>query len=181
MLDFYNARRKQALEVSPNQGHFSLVELEKEFDVQIITQNIDNLHERAGSTNVLHLHGEITKSRSSIDEELVYDIKGSEINPGDLCEKGSQLRPHIVWFGEMVPNISVAHEMCKTADILIIIGTSLNVYPASGIINFTPPEIPKYYIDPKAENIMNVNNLKIIQEIGGTGIPTLVKELLKTV
>ena len=138
VLNFYNARRKQVNEVKPNAGHLALVKLEEKFDVQIITQNIDNLHERAGSNNILHLHGEITKSRSSVDDSLVYEIEGNSILAGEECEKGSQLRPHIVWFGEMVPNIPIAHEMCSLADILIIVGTSLNVYPASGIINFAP-------------------------------------------
>ena len=178
VLEFYNARRKQALETEPNPGHLALLELEDKFDVQIITQNVDNLHERAGSANVLHLHGELAKSRSTADHELIYEIDGPELNPGDLCEKGSQLRPHIVWFGEMVPNIEKAQEMCADAHILIIIGTSLAVYPAAGIVNFAPPEIPKYFIDPKAENIMNIENLTVIKEKGGTGTPTLVKELI---
>ena len=178
VLRFYNERRKQAYEVSPNAGHLALVDLEEKYDVQIITQNIDNLHERAGSKNILHLHGEISKSRSTVDESLVYDIKGDTINVGDKCEKGSQLRPHIVWFGEAVPNIEPACNMCKDADILIIIGTSLNVYPAASLIEFAPTEIPKYFIDPKAEQISYIEDLEIIKENGGIGVPKLVKELL---
>ena len=128
VLEFYNKRRKQMLETSPNPAHFALPALEEKYDVQIITQNIDDLHERAGSKKILHLHGIITKSRSTVDPSLTYDIDSWELKLGDLCEKGSQLRPHIVWFGEAVPNMGIATELTEQADILIIIGTSLNVY-----------------------------------------------------
>src|ERR1035437_2298844 len=141
VLDFYNQRRRQLQEVEPNAAHKALVLLEEKFDVQIITQNVDDLHERAGSTNVLHLHGELLKSRSTKDARLIYQIKGTELNIGDTCELGSQLRPHIVWFGEMVPAIEEAGRISSKADIFIIIGTSLNVYPAAGLVNFTPRPI----------------------------------------
>src|ERR1700744_5259079 len=136
VLKFYNARLKQVIEAKPNKGHLILAELQKHFDVQIITQNIDDLHERAGSEKVLHLHGIITKMRSSVDDELIYPIKNKEIKLGDLCEKGSQLRPHIVWFGEMVPEMDNAINLISQADILIVVGTSLVVYPAAGLINY---------------------------------------------
>ena len=127
VLEFYNQRRKQLYECSPNAAHYALAELEKKFDVQIITQNVDDLHEQAGSTKVLHLHGELKKARSTVDDELVYNIEGWELKKGDKCEKGSQLRPHIVWFGEVVPNIVPASQLSSEADIYLVIGTSLKV------------------------------------------------------
>ncbi|MEI8202243.1 MAG: NAD-dependent deacylase [Bacteroidota bacterium] len=179
VLDFYNQRRKQLQEVQPNAAHFALVELEKQFEVQIITQNVDNLHERAGSSHILHLHGELTKSRSTSDDNLVYDIEGWELKWGDCCEKGSQLRPHIVWFGEAVPNIEIAARMVAKADILMVIGTSLNVYPAAGLLHYAPPFAPKYLIDPDASlNVPHVKNLSIIKQKAGLGLPPLVEELL---
>lgn len=179
VLDFYNKRRKQVMEAQPNHAHKALVELEQKFDVQIITQNIDDLHERAGSKKVLHLHGEITKSRSSIDEELIYRIKGEEIKLGDKCEKGSQLRPHIVWFGEMVPMMDVANIIAEKADIFIVVGTSMAVYPAAGLIDYSPENIPKYLIDPSDVKINGIVNLKIIKEKASIGLPKLASELLK--
>ena len=178
VMEFYNLRRKQLFEVKPNAGHLALVELEKYFDVQIITQNVDDLHERAGSTNVLHLHGELKKVRSTIDENLIYEMDQWELKFGDKCEKGSQLRPHIVWFGEAVPMIDPAVEIASTADILMVIGTSMVVYPAASLINYVHPEIPKYYIDPKAFEVSGVSNLEIIQEKAGTGVPKLVSQLI---
>jgi NAD-dependent deacetylase len=148
VLRFYNDRRKQLLESKPNVGHISLAEMEKDFDVQIITQNIDNLHERAGSTKVLHLHGELMKACSSVDPFLVYDLDNWEMKMGDKCEEGSQLRPHIVWFGEAVPEMPNAIKLTESADILCVIGTSLNVYPAAGLIDYAKPNIPIYLIDP---------------------------------
>src|SRR5664279_5683634 len=142
VMKFYNDRRKQLYEAEPNDGHRGLVNLEKDFDVQIITQNIDDLHERAGSKKVLHLHGELKKARSSVDESLIYDIDGWDLKFGDLCAKGSQLRPYIVWFGEAVPNMEAAIPMVESADILVVIGTSLNVYPAAGLINYARKGIP---------------------------------------
>jgi NAD-dependent deacetylase len=151
VLEFYNQRRKKALEVKPNAGHLILAELEKHFEVSVITQNIDNLHERAGSTNVLHLHGELFKSRSTVDESLIYDIEGWEIKWGECCEKGSQLRPHVVWFGEAVPMFEVAARETETADILIVVGTSMQVYPAASLINYIPEKTPVFIVDPKAD------------------------------
>lgn len=180
VLDFYNKRRKQCAETSPNPAHFALVKLEKKYDVQIITQNIDDLHERAGSKNILHLHGEIMKSQSSVDPNLIYEIKGWELKMGDLCEKGSQLRPHVVWFGEMVPNMEIASEMTADADILIIIGTSLVVYPAAGLAEITRENIPKYLIDPNDCNVTGINNLTFLKEKAGIGTPKLVEQLLAT-
>ncbi len=150
VLDFYNARRKAAFDAKPNQGHIGLAEMEAEYKVSIITQNVDNLHERAGSTSVLHLHGELDKVRSSVDPFLIYTLtpEKPEIMIGDKCEKGSQLRPHIVWFGEAVPMIEEAVQIVKKADMLVVIGTSLNVYPAAGLLNYVRPEIPIFLIDP---------------------------------
>jgi len=148
VLDFYNKRRKQLKDVKPNQAHKDIAQLENKYKVTVITQNVDDLHERAGSTNVVHLHGELRKIRSCGDEK---DIKSwtEDIHIGDLCSKGYQLRPHIVWFGEAVPMIEKAIDICYTADILIIIGTSMQVYPAASLIDYAPPKTPIYYIDPK--------------------------------
>ena len=166
VLRFYNERRKQLLETSPNRGHLGLVELEKDFHVQIITQNVDDLHERAGSSNILHLHGEFRKSRSTADPDLVYDIEGWELKEGDLCEKGSQLRPHVVWFGEAVPAIEVAAKIVSTAQILVIIGTSMNVYPAAGLINHVPETSPIYIIDPNEVSVPGYSRDQSDQEKG---------------
>lgn len=178
VLEFYNKRRKQALEARPNKAHLALAGLEKKFDVHIITQNVDNLHERAGSTKILHLHGELMKSRSTADPSLIYTIKGHELNPGDICKKGSQLRPHIVWFGEMVPDMETGYAIASKADIFIVIGTSLNVYPAAGIVNYVPDHVPKYIIDPKASSIAGVKNLRLIQEKASTAVPKLAEKLI---
>ena len=178
VLDFYNQRRKQLYEVTPNAGHTALVELEKKFEVQIITQNVDDLHERAGSAHVLHLHGELKKVRSTVDENLVYELPGWELKKGDLCEKGFQLRPHIVWFGEAVPMIEPAMELTAKADIFIVIGTSLNVYPAAGLVYYVKDQKPVYLIDPHAEMLQGVGNLTVFRETAGTGVPKLVKMLL---
>jgi NAD-dependent deacetylase len=178
VLTFYNKRRKQVMNAKPNAAHYALVELEKKFDVQIITQNIDDLHERAGSKKVLHLHGEIIKSRSSVDHSLIYKIKGTEIRIGENCAKGSQLRPHIVWFGENVPHMDEAGNIAAKADIFIIVGTSLNVYPAAGLVDFVPHDSPKYLIDPQAVSKDYISNLTVKRERAGTGVPELVKKLL---
>jgi len=150
VLDFYNARRKAAFDAKPNKGHVGLAEMESDFKVSIITQNVDNLHERAGSTNVLHLHGELDKVRSTADPSLVYTLTPDkwEIKIGDTCEKGSQLRPHIVWFGEAVPMIEKAIDVVQAAEILVVIGTSLNVYPAAGLLNYRQSGTPVFLIDP---------------------------------
>lgn len=178
VLEFYNQRRLQLAEVKPNPGHLAMAELEKQYDVQIITQNVDDLHERAGSAKILHLHGELKKVRSTVDESLVYDIGYKTIQWGDKCEKGSQLRPHIVWFGEDVPLIVDAAEMASQADIFIVIGTSMNVYPAAGLINYVPANVPKYLIDPNDCNVFAIQNLKLIKKPAGAGVPELVKELM---
>jgi NAD-dependent deacetylase len=148
VLRFYNERRKALLEARPNAGHTGVAGLENFFDVQIITQNVDDLHERAGSHNVLHLHGELMKARSTRNPELIYTLENPELNRGDLCELGSQLRPHIVWFGEEVPNLAKAIPLAEEADIFVIIGTSLAVYPAAGLVNYVRKGIPVYVIDP---------------------------------
>jgi NAD-dependent deacetylase len=179
VLEFYNQRRKQLFEVEPNAAHFAIVDLEKKYDVQIITQNVDDLHERAGSTKVVHLHGELKKARSTIDENLVYELDDWELNWGDKCEKGSQLRPHIVWFGETVPMIEQAARICMYADIFMVIGTSMLVYPAASLINYVNANITKYYIDPNAFQVDGISNLTIINGKAGTVMPRLVNELLK--
>jgi len=179
VLEFYNQRRKQLFEVEPNAGHLALVDLEKKFDVQIVTQNVDDLHERAGSSDVLHLHGELKKVRSTIDPNLVYTLDHWELKLGDTCEKGSQLRPHIVWFGEPVDMIGPAVEIVSTADILIVIGTSMVVYPAASLINYVKDDIPKYYIDPKAFQVHGISNLEIMAKKAGEGVPELVDRLLR--
>jgi NAD-dependent deacetylase len=179
VLEFYNQRRKQVMEAQPNHGHKVLAALEKHFDVQIITQNIDDLHERAGSKKVLHLHGEIMKSRSSVDPHLIYPInKKGEIKPGDKCEKGSQLRPHIVWFGEMVPEMDHAIDLTAEAEIFITVGTSLVVYPAAGLIHYAPATSLKYLVDPGEFERSMIKDLKHIRKTASEGLRDLEKELL---
>jgi NAD-dependent deacetylase len=175
--EFYNMRRKAVLAAEPNAAHFNLSKLEKYFDVHIITQNIDNLHERAGSKNVMHLHGEITKARSSIDESLIYDIESWELKIGEKCALDSQLRPHIVWFGEAVPMIGSAAELVSKADIFVVIGTSLAVYPAAGLVNYAPVQSEKYLIDPKLNEVYGISNLNVIQEKATTGTDILLQKL----
>lgn len=178
VLEFYNQRRKKAAEVQPNRGHEILAELESDFDVTVITQNIDNLHERAGSTNVVHLHGQIFQSRSSHDPSLVYEMDQLELNLGELCEKGSQLRPNIVWFGEAVPMMEVAAEITEDADIFAVVGTSLVIYPAAGLIHSARPSIPKFIVDPSTPDVSLVSNITIIQEVASTGVDEMRKQLL---
>jgi len=180
VLKFYNERLKQVAEAKPNAGHLILADLQKNFDVQIITQNIDDLHERAGSKKVLHLHGLITKMRSSVDENLIYSIKNKEIKLGDLCEKGSQLRPHIVWFGEMVPEMDKAIELITQADILIIVGTSLVVYPAAGLINYAPKNAVNYLVDPGSFDAFVLQNITQIKKTASEGLKDLENQLLET-
>lgn len=170
VLDFYNKRRAQLKEVKPNRGHEILADLEKNFDVQIITQNVDNLHEKAGSTNILHLHGELTKVRSVANENYILDWT-EDLNLGDTDKNGNQLRPHIVWFGEAVPAIDDAIPMMEEADIVIIIGTSLQVYPAAGLMHYAKPHIPVYYIDPKPATIYDlVNPLEVLAMSASEGL-----------
>ncbi len=177
--DFYNMRRKAVIDAKPNAAHIALAKLQQNHQVQIITQNIDNLHEKAGSINVLHLHGEITKSQSAKNPALVYDIDGWELKMGDLCEKGSQLRPHIVWFGEAVPMIEPAAKIVNTADMLVVIGTSLQVYPAAGLLNYTQPQTPVFVIDPSKPPIgINPNNVTYIQQNASTGVSHWINEYL---
>ncbi|RZN80904.1 MAG: NAD-dependent deacylase [Winogradskyella sp.] len=177
VLDFYNQRRQQLKDVKPNAAHTALFDLEKEYNVSIVTQNVDDLHERAGSTNVLHLHGELRKIRSTGNPT---DIKAwtEDIYLGDVCENGYQLRPHIVWFGEDVPMIEKAVDICQTADILVIIGTSMQVYPAASLMNFVNPAIPIYYIDPNPAEINN-SKVTIIPEPATSGMQRLLQELKK--
>lgn len=177
VTEFYNLRRKQVMEAKPNEAHLLIAQLESRFDVQIITQNIDDLHERAGSKKVLHLHGEIMKARSTEDPSKITSVKGWEIKIGDLCEKGSQLRPHIVWFGEMVPEMDNAITLAEVADMFVVIGTSLNVYPAAGILNHVKPSAKKWLIDPGEFNLDYVINLKHIKKIATEGVRSFVNEL----
>ncbi len=170
VLDFYNKRRKNVMEAQPNKAHTLLAALEKHFKVDIITQNIDDLHERAGSTNVLHLHGEITKTRSTKDPSLIYDCNSWELNKGDLCEQQSQLRPHIVWFGEAVPMMEMAMEITQQADILLVVGTSLQVYPAAGLIYEVKPNTPIYVIDPETPYYRGAETITAIQAIASKGM-----------
>ena len=175
--EFYNMRRKSVLEAEPNAAHYALAKLEDKYDVTIVTQNIDDLHERAGSNKVIHLHGIITRSQSSINPKLTYPIEGWEIKMGEVCELGSQLRAHVVWFGEDVPMISKAAMICATADLFILVGSSLAVYPAAGLINYVDPNVVKYIIDPKIPPIHQHNFIKIEQR-ATVGVPVLVNELL---
>lgn len=177
VLEFYNQRRKQALEVKPNRGHEILAELQQKFEVTIITQNVDNLHERAGSKNVIHLHGSLFESRSTVIPKLIYPIAGWQLNLGDTCERGSQLRPNIVWFGEMVPMIEVAANISADANLFLVVGTSLAVYPAASLIDYVPDHVKKYVVDPKRPPVLHVPNLEFI-EMGASKGMERVKEIL---
>lgn len=179
VLEFYNKRRAQALKAQPNAAHKAIAELESHFDVNIITQNIDDLHERAGSTKILHLHGEITKSRSTGNQNVLYHIHTKELKIGDLCENGFQLRPHVVWFGEDVPNMSKAFEIIKKANIVIIVGTSLMVHPAASLVHYAKRIAPKYLIDPQFVDTRKIENICFIQKKASEGIPTLAKEIIE--
>jgi NAD-dependent deacetylase len=179
VLKFYNDRRTQLASCEPNAGHFGVAKLEKHFNIHVITQNIDNLHERAGSTKILHLHGELTKARSTIDPSLVYEIGYKDIKPGDVCEKGSQLRPHIVWFGEAVPNMDEAVRITSTADIFVVIGSSLNVYPAAGLIEYAPAKASLWLIDPNDVYVQLNRNVEVIKEPATKGVDILTDRLLQ--
>ena len=178
VLRFYNQRRKQLNRAKPNKAHMAIAQLEEKFEVSIITQNVDDLHEQAGSKNVLHLHGELKKAQSSQNPNLVYKIEGDELNIGDKCELGSQLRPQVVWFGEAVPNMEKAYSIVSGADILIVIGTSLNVYPAAGLVNFAPMASKKYLIDPNPAEIHPNLNFSIIENTAEKGMEELKNRLL---
>lgn len=179
VLDFYNQRRKQALTAKPNPGHIALVDLEKHFDVTIVTQNVDNLHEKAGSSKVMHLHGQLFQSRSTLDPSLVYEMEGWELNEGDKCEKGSQLRPNIVWFGEMVPMMDQAIQEAQNADIFMVVGTSLLVYPAAGLVNYTKAGVPIFVIDPNKPEL-NIEGVTYYEEPASTGTPKCASYLIET-
>lgn len=179
VLDFYNMRRKNVLEAEPNEAHYLLKQLEDKYDVQIITQNVDNLHERAGSKNILHLHGIITQAKSTYDDNLIYEIKGWEMKMGDRCEYGSQLRPNIVWFGEAVPNIEPAIKLVEDADLMLVIGTSLQVYPAAGLVQYFSNNKPLYVIDPKKVPVSRNQNIHFIEAKATNGMEQLVQILLK--
>jgi len=180
VLEFYNVRRDGVRKSQPNPAHYALVRLEKQYDVTIITQNVDDLHERAGSKNILHLHGEIMKCRSTIDKNLIYNLDDKNIEIGDLCEKGSQLRPHIVWFGEEVPMMEKAITIVEKADIFIVIGTSLQVYPAAGLIQYVSPHTKTYIIDKQIPTVYGIRNISTIEKSAAEGTPKLVEELLKS-
>lgn len=174
---FYNERRQSVLNAQPNAAHLALAELQSAFDVQIITQNIDDLHERAGSRSVLHLHGLITRSQSSRFPWLTYPLEGAEIKMGELCERGSQLRPHVVFFGEPVPMLEEAAEICEGADFFAVIGTTLLVYPAAGLVDYVPRGIPRFVIDPEIPNVRDGEFVRI-QEPASTGVLKMINQLL---
>ena len=178
VLKFYNERRAQLKDAVPNAAHLGLVELEEFFDVYIITQNVDDLHERAGSRNVLHLHGILTKARSTGDESLIYDIGYNSITIGDNCEKGHQLRPHIVWFGEPVPAIEEAAHIVNEADVLAIVGTSLVIYPAAGLVDYARADIPIFLIDPNDVKAPRHKNFTFIKEKAGVGVKVMKDKLI---
>jgi len=179
VLDFYNQRRKQAMGCEPNEAHLELARLEEYFDVTVVTQNVDNLHEKAGSKKVIHLHGELFKSQSTLDPSLVYEMEGWELKLGDKCEKGSQLRPFIVWFGEMVPMMDPATERAMEADIFAVIGTSMLVYPAAGLIQYAPKHIPKYIVDVRIPQTGFIENLKKIEAPASLGTKAMSEEIRK--
>lgn len=177
VLNFYNNMRRSLFTKEPNEGHRQLVRLEEYFDVTIVTQNIDNLHERAGSQKVIHLHGELTKGRSERNPDLIVEIGDADIHLGDKAPDGAQLRPHIVWFGEAVPNIEIAAALCEQADYFVVVGTSMNVYPAAGLIHYVPRTAPCYLVDPKAVPISRP--ITIVQEKAGTGVKKVVDMILR--
>ncbi len=179
VLEFYNQRRKQMMEALPNAGHLALKALEEQFDVRIITQNVDDLHERAGSTNVLHLHGELRKTRSTGPSNNVYKLDGWQLNWGDNCPQGHQLRPHIVWFGEDVVEMDNAIRIVMQSNMVIIVGTSMQVYPANGLIRYTPEHVPVWVIDPNANELHSQRNATVLKEKAGLALPRLVHDLLQ--
>ena len=176
VLDFYNQRRSQLLSCKPNAAHIALADLEKTMDVVIVTQNVDDLHERAGSSQVIHLHGELRKVRSTKNENLIYSWD-KDLRPGDLCDEGSQLRPHIVWFGEQVPALELAIPFFRKADYIAIIGTSLVVYPAAGLIHYSRSEVPKFYVDPHPDIIPSLPGLTILSEKASDGVPKMIQQI----
>lgn len=179
VLDFYNKRRRQAAAAKPNAGHLALAELEEHFDVTIVTQNVDDLHERAGSTNVVHLHGLLRQARSSLNPDMVIDIGDRDIKTGDKAEDGSQLRPNIVWFGEPVPMISHAANLVTNSEIFVVIGTSLIVYPAAGLIDYVNPGVPQYIVDPSVPEMYSYSSWNRINETAAIGVPKLTNDLIE--
>lgn len=179
VLHFYDLRRAQVLQAEPNEAHRAIAELEKDFEVHVVTQNIDDLHERAGSTRVLHLHGEIRKARSTADPSLVLPINGPSLKVGDRCPKGSQLRPHIVWFGEEVPLLPVAAAIVEHADVLVVVGSSLQVYPAAGLVHHAPPGCPVHLVDPGEVQLAGAR-FTHWKEKASLGVPKLAKILRET-
>ena len=179
VLRFYNERRKKLFESAPNEGHHILASLEAYFDVQIVTQNVDDLHEQAGSSQVLHLHGELKKARSTFNSNLVYELNDWELKIGDLCEEGSQLRPHIVWFGETVEEIYNAQDLVSEADVFIVVGTSLNVYPAAGLLHYVASDVPVFVVDPGQPLLAHNPHLTIIKDKASVGLRQLTSVLQK--
>jgi NAD-dependent deacetylase len=181
VLDFYNQRRKQLLDVSPNEAHYVLAELEKYHDVTIVTQNVDDLHERGGSTKIIHLHGELLKMRSDKNDDIIYECVGN-INIGDKAPDGGQFRPHIVWFGEQVPMLNRAIHICHQAEVLIIVGTSLQVYPAASLVDYVPNDCQIYYLDPNPQvslDLHQMKHLEIINETAVQGLPKLCNQWME--
>ncbi|MEO1098412.1 MAG: NAD-dependent deacylase [Bacteroidota bacterium] len=170
VLDFYNQRRKAALNAKPNPAHEIIAELEEHFEVSVITQNVDHLHEDGGSTNVVHLHGKLFESRSTVDDKLIYPVEGWELKLGDKCDLGSQLRPNIVWFGEMVPMMEVAAQIASQADVFIIVGTSLMVYPAAGLIDYVPAHATSFLVDPNTTGLPAYYDIRVIKEKATKGM-----------
>lgn len=170
VLEFYNQRRRAAREAQPNAGHLALAALEQDFDVVVVTQNVDDLHERAGSSHIIHLHGQLFESRSTRHPELVYPMSGDRIELGDLCERGHQLRPNIVWFGEAVPLMEQAITEAASADVFLVVGTSLQVYPAAGLVDYAPRQCPVYVIDPHQPPLTSRRNVHFITEPASTGM-----------
>lgn len=181
VMKFYNERRKQVMAAEPNTAHKALAELQSAFDVHIITQNIDDLHERAGSEKVLHLHGNIRQARGTKNANRLYEVEGWKLELGQKCELGSQLRPHVVWFGEAVPAMEDAYHIAAAADIFIVVGTSLNVYPAAGLVNFAPSAAKMYLIDPKEVDTAGMEHVTVLKEKASTGITRLANQLLSSV
>ena len=180
VLEFYNQRRRQLHEVKPNAGHLALVDLEQQYDVTIVTQNVDDLHERAGSQRIIHLHGELFKVRSTGNPQYITEWK-EDLNWGQVCPQNHQLRPHIVWFGEMVPKLEPAALATSEADMVIIVGTSMQVYPAAGLVGYAPKGTPVYYVDPKPSinyELSNSSQLTVLDQKATLGVPKLVKQLL---
>ena len=177
--DFYNMRRKAVIEAEPNKAHYVLAELESDYEVHIITQNIDNLHERAGSSSVLHLHGEIRKARSTFNPQLVYEIEDWSLNIGDKCERGSQLRPHIVWFGEEVPMLQVAAEIIEKSDLFVVVGTSLQVYPAAGLIHHAHGASHKFFVDPAAHDLISKSGWTVVSKGAAEGLQEIDRVMLR--